>query len=1277
MTKTFTKQDIVGVFSINGLQQSMLYRCRLEPHEGHYIEQIAFEFQDFDLQAMEKALHRLIKRYRALRSFFVWREQDETKLVTVRHVSLDIEQSSESTWQKLLAIDRKRGIALDAAPMMRMTVANLGKDRVHCLWSLHHAIVDGWSIVILQNELLSLYRECRTQSSIHAPFQEPPWPKLVPSPSKPWNKVLQNPPLCSNLGVLGGSVSQSSNFADLSESIDIRLTTSVQSWCRQQRITFASFMHGIWALLLAHINGHNDVIYGSIDSGRGQPQIDVTSVGMFMQLRPIRVKFTEADSIGEFLQSYQSEQLYLNTKIPPSPGELSRILNRPPGEKLFDSVLLVQNYPKPKDFQDVGLLNSSGYEQADAPLTVSIGVDNDIQVLFRYQTDRFNTEALQSLLNTFLHLMQSIVEADPDLSIYETLNTLSETTGEQLSSNGFEIRFVRCVTPFLDQVEKQPDSIALVDKQAVPYITLAKYAESIRKQLVQHNIEPGDIVAIHLSRSTEAVAAMLAVLALDACYLPIDPQYPKSHLEYILKDSGASLVLSNSTIEFSVPALKPNATDADEILVITDSLSKDAMCLMYTSGSTGNPKGVFLQHTGVANRMQWMETQYPFHNEELCCHRTPLSFVDSVCEIFSPLSAGVPAVIINDDVLTRLNEFIDRIQKNHVSRLTLVPSLLDAILDLLIESGQKLSSLSLCVVSGEALSNALAEKFYRLLPDCTLLNLYGSTEVTADALAYEVPVTQSKNPLAAIGSPISNMAACVTNPLGRPLPMNIMGELNTRGIGVTPGYHGQQNLTHEKFYNQSFKTGDLAYIDARQITHYCGRIDRQIKIRGQRVEPSAVEMVLQRFKGVDQSVVFEKNSRLIAAYVGTKSDSLAIKNKLAETLPAFSIPQLIVQIEKIPRLANGKTDYFSLNSIIEDKSNTIRATTSRAPLYERQLALTIGNIWQELLQTSEITEQSHFFDSGGHSILAMQMIARAERALGISISLPLLINNPVLINFATALVNTSTESLKTEIITLRRGNPKQGRALFCIHGDAYNIVPYIHDERPIYWISQWARRMELTKNPSPIEPESITQSAKRYVDYIEQTQPNAGYDLIASCGAAVVALEMAILLAKKGNPPVKLILMDLPKGELVAPFTRRLTERQSRSWLASLYHFTFRLLGGEAFSFRLTLRAIEKKIKNGEPLTDTEAKTYTDAQLYSALANYKPQVYKGDIELVFSVRWRRGITSESEASVPPFWSEFFTSVRGLHFSPVKQHNDLLQGEGAAFAASIVCSDSNQ
>ena len=1285
MTAALTKQDIEQIRALSGLQQGMLYRSRSDPHGGHYIEQLVFEFEGFSKEAMNLALNLLIKRHRALRSFFVWREQDDPKLMTLRRASIEIREVEGLSLQQLLENERRQGLALDAAPMMRMSIIETGDEPVYCLWSLHHAIVDGWSIAVLQNELLSLYKACRNKSidlsAEESAAEEPAWPPLTAPSQHVWQDLLKKPKNTNPLKCLAPTKLYRAKAAELVDSLSTSITTKIQSWCRKQKITFATFAHGTWGLLLAHLNGECELLFGSIDSGRGRIGISDSAVGMFMLLKPVRVGFVESNTIGDFYQNLQREQWQLNTQIPPEPAQLARLLQRLPGEDLFESVLIVQNYPKPLEQDSAGLRSVSGYEQADIPLTVSVGTnDGHIQLLFRYQAHKLDSEALQCLLTAYLQAMEFITSQAANDSIGSILDGFSSRTGVVLQGTGVSPHFKRVVCQFAAYSSSHPDTIALYDEQPVSYRSLSSAAESIRQSLLKHKLSPGDVVGIHLPRSKNAVAAMLAVMSLDACFLPLDPKYPRSHLNFILEDSGAMLVLSNDQSQFCVPVEEIALQHGDKPLVLRESFASESMCLIYTSGSTALPKGVFLQHHAVANRLQWMLTHYPYRDEEICCLRTPLSFVDSVCEIFGPLCAGVPAIVIEDKTLSALNTFVTLLKDRDITRLSLVPSLLDAVLEILAETNDSLPALKLCVVSGEALNSALAEKLRQALPDCTLLNLYGSTEVTADALAYQLPPHAPSGPLVPIGKPIHGFAVQIANKQDRILPSGFIGELLVKGIGVAGGYNNRAELTREKFHRDSFKTGDLAFIDEACIVHYLGRRDRQIKINGQRVEPSAVEAIILQATGIKRALAFKVNNTLTAVYTGQQVDSAQLQGQLAEYLPGFCVPGTILHIQQVPELANGKTDYATLKQMIYQSPGSQLSSThapstdtpsTQTPLYEKQLAMTIANIWQELLPESRITSQSHFFNAGGHSLLAMRMIARTERALGFSIALELLVNNPVLADFAAALGSANTDYSRSEFITLQRGNPKIAKALFCIHGDAYNLVPHLDVQKPVYWISQWARRMSLTKKPVHHAEESIADIAKRYANLIEQAPRGKSFEMLAACGAAVVALETADQLSRRGIGPVRLMLMDLPRGELSAPLYRRLSKRQQTSWLGSLYYFTYRRLGGETFSLRLAFRRIEKKIRNAVPLTDEEAKTYTDVRLYSALADYKPPVYEGHIELVFSGRWRRGVDSPEQASVPHFWSGYLTNVRGYHFSPVGQHNDLLQGEGATFIASIL------
>ncbi len=1270
------KKEIENVTLVTGMQQSMLYRARAEPNSGHYVEQLVFEFEHFNEGAMLSALNTLIVRRSALRSFFVWREQEQARLITLNNATIKIDHLSQSPIELLIQKDRKMGLSLHTAPMMRFSLCETEKGTTQCIWSLHHAIVDGWSIVILQDELLSLYKQQIGGTSIATDFVEPTKQVLKLSMDNRWDRELIDAPEVKLLEVVPGSFTKTNECFEISENLDGHESARIMAWCKKQKITFSTYIHCAWSLLLAHISGCNDVLFGSIDSGRSHIIDGENLVGLYMHLKPIRTKIDETLTCSEFVQGFQNRQWYLSENIPPSPDELARKLDRHSDEPLFDMILIVQNYPKSLIPEGIGLLKLKGYEQADAPLILSVGNSNNLELLFRYQQDFISDSVIDRLAKLFSILlieMASCIEKENISSLYDRF---SQKTGVSVVGNTPQFPGKRCIDYFLEQVQAKPNAIALLEDESISYLSLSKIAETIRNSLINFTINSGDVIALHLPRSKYFVAAMLAVQSQDACYLPLNQDYPPQLLDSILKDSGACIVITNQFMSFSIDTINISTNIVDRTLSISRKLISDDMCLMYTSGTTGDMKGVYISHNAVANRLLWMYSEFPFEDDEVCCIRTPISFVDSISEIFLPLCSGVPGVIIPSTSSLNLNELLLSLKEHRVSRISLTPSLLEALLETIEELKQEteLNTLKYCTVSGEGLNTAVANYFRNLLPKCRLINLYGCTEVTADATFFEVEEAQVwENSIVSIGQPISGTSINIENHHGRSLPAGVIGELVVAGTPVSRGYRHQEKPNRENFISGRFRTGDLVHIEDNGDAHYVGRKDRIIKIRGQRVEPGAIESVLLQLDGICDARVIKSGEVLLAAYVGIEYDISELRLKLLEKLPNFYVPQQFTVFDSIPRLVSGKTDYNKLEEMLSSSSVALRQS-EELTIFEKQLAQTILPIWQELLPEEKITIESHFFNAGGHSLSAMRMIARVERTLGFAVAIPLLVENPILGNFAIAICNCRVDFSKTEIINLNRKRSICHTTVFCLHGDGFNLESLVGAGYAVYWISQWAIRLQLSRKPSILAYETIENIANRYLHHVQSSKVDGQIIILASCGAAVIALEVAQQLSKLGREPVQLILMDLPRGELSAPVYKRIGHRYESSWLKSVYGYVFRIFGGESFKKSHRLKAIERKIKKGFALTDIEARNYTDLLLNMALSNYKPRPYDGSVDLVFSGRWRRGIDDPGTTKIPKFWEKYLLNVTAKHFSPAKDHKDLLDKQGAEFISRILQSN---
>lgn len=1306
-----TNADIEDVQGLSGLQQSMLYTSLSEPSGGHYIEQFYLDFSYFSPECMQQALDELMKRRWALRSLFVWREQDSARLVTLSQLKSVLCRVDYVEADMLLAADRARGFLLDQESPIRFSYAPGSDDSARCILTFHHAAVDGWSIANLTHELLSLYGALLQNQPLPPTQPDPkPPPVAADSDNSRWESYLAGSTSTVNLGKLVQPLSQPPAYAELETQLSPEQTQRIGVWCRKERVTLSTLVHGAWGLTLSYLNGTSSVTYGSIDSGRAKIANGESAVGMLMSLMPIKVQVQADSAINGFVSQFQSDYWNALQYPPPDPAWLAGRQNKPASVSLFDSVLIIQNYPQPQGWDNIHLKSLSGHEQADVPLVLAVGAGEALTALFRYQSHSLEASAVASVSLLFSRILVQIC-AEGSETVAQLFAELSNQIGasgprEKTFSGNTDEAWQRCVDEFLARVDEKPDAVAYVtsDADEVTYLELSCRAEAVREALTKSGVTSGDIVGLQLARSVDAVAAMLAVLAQDAIYLPLDPNYPEHRLQQMTQDAQPVLVVDD---RFLQSALQRKGESSDTKLGAATQPQCKHMCLLYTSGSTGKPKGVMLSHAAVSNRLSWQADQFPVLTSDVFCVRTPLSFVDSVSEIFFPLVRGASSLLIDDATLHSLKKFREALALHAVSRVLLVPSLLAALLEELHQSGEALASLRQCVVSGEALTTKLAQRFNSLLPQATLLNFYGSTEVTADALWYAPDVhkvgVDTAKALVPIGRPIRNMSARLVNSWGQNLPPMVIGELVISGAGVATGYYRAEDDAQAKFSNGAFYTGDLAHRDERDILHFHGRADRQVQISGRRVEPAEVERALCELEDIRSAAVWLHNGRLVALYCSASEggDELSRENivrHLRDTLPAHFVPTRLRCTAQLPLLASGKLDQQALDILIEkvDITNTtpdFRGTPSGQ--VEKIASELVGNLWREMLPVTTLDPDANFFDAGGSSLLAMQMLARLERSLNREIPLAILIDHPTVSGLAKALCDDGAQNSSANVTTLREGNAGAQGSILCIHGDAYNLAALVADDRPIFWLSQWQLRMELVKQARVLPHETVEEMAARYVGYLDRVDLGERTTVLAACAAGIVAIEVARMLGQRGMD-VHLVLMDLPGCKLKGRAKERNQEsfpgvaskktkpaipeqvqtRTSRfirlpGLLGRATRFVrFRLRKTLTFQ-RYQVAKYDKVAATGAALTEEQALAYCNGRLNISLSSYELSAIEIPVELVWSRQWGGNQAGASAVMLPKRWDGVFRQLASVHFSPASHHNDLLQNESARFVADIL------
>ncbi|MFF7651096.1 amino acid adenylation domain-containing protein [Streptomyces sp. NPDC007983] len=729
-------------------------------------------------------------------------------------------------------------------------------------------------------------------------------------------------------------------------------------------------------------------------------------------------------------------------------GDLVRSLPAPPGggpsRQPFDITLTYLRFPRAPVPPGIGrdLLMFAARHPQDALYVVVQAPedDSDLRIDLEYAGDVFDADLpIAAVARQVRALLVSGLDM-PDRPA-TALPLLDSTARAQLirQAQGPAVPYPadRTVHALIEeQAARTPDRIAVIhgSGRRLTYAELDARANQVARALRARGIRPDDRVAVLSERGPESLVALLGVLKSGGAYVPVDPGYPADRIAFMLRDSRAAAVLMDA----GTP--RPEVDTAIPVLRVAELLhgprgplepaatSRDLAYVIYTSGSTGRPKGVMVEHHSVVNRLAWMQRRYPVGEGDVLLHKTPISFDVSVWELFWWAIEGATVALLPPGGEKDPRTILRTVRDQRVSVLHFVPSMLGPFLDLLSDdAGARADAASLRHVfcSGEALPPARVEQFNHVFasgsgPGPRLVNLYGPTEATVDVSYHDcpsdpgMPVTRVP-----IGRPIDNTALYVLDGHDRPQPPGVPGELCVGGVGVARGYLGRPELTAEKFVrdpfgtrglagahgpsgtgNRLYRTGDLARRLADGTLEYLGRIDGQVKIRGNRVELGEVERALAAAPGVRDAVVVDQRSAsrgtyLTGCYVANAElEPGELRVHLASRLPDFMIPANFVRIDAVPLTPNGKADRRALLSLPAAGTGP-RGKTPPRDAAERTLA----RIWGELLEAGDIGVYDDYFALGGDSLLMLRVQAAAAKE-GLLFSLTDLTRNPTVAGLA-------------------------------------------------------------------------------------------------------------------------------------------------------------------------------------------------------------------------------------------------------------------------------------
>ncbi|MBW4483047.1 MAG: amino acid adenylation domain-containing protein [Tildeniella torsiva UHER 1998/13D] len=1060
------RQNVEDIYPLSPMQQGMLFHSLYAPNSGVYVEQLGLEIcGHLDIASLEQAWQRCVDHHASLRTAFVWEKLEQPLQVVGRQVTIKIHQqdwqsfSSEDQQARLddwLQADQQQGFALSKAPLMRLTLMQLGKERAYFLWSHHHLLLDGWSAALLLQQVLEQYQAiCQGQTLSLEPA--PPYRNYIAwlqqqdgaIAERFWRRYLQGLTTPAWIQAQPNRETSTPRHSEQTVQLTMATTGQLQRFGQQHRLTLSTLIQGAWAFLLSRHSGSSEVVFGTTVSGRS-PSLSGSEamIGLLINTLPVRTQMAPGTNLIDWLQQLQIQQAEARQYDYTPLSQIQQWSEIEPGTPLFESLLVVENYPVAPQLGNSSLeiRPMRTVEQTNYPLTAVVELGASLTFKLIYDRDRFGDDFIARFGQHLQMLLENLpAGAQQPLT---ALSTLPEVERQQLVDwNRTALPLTECSIHelFEQQVERSPDAVALVfETQRLTYQDLNQQANQLAHYLRTVSIGPESLVGICLERSPLMVIALLSTLKAGAAYVPLDPSFPANRLRFMVQDSQIALLITDSILGdrlglgLEEESHQPQILYLDSVwnLVLQQPHSQldspvqasSLAYLIYTSGSTGQPKGVMIEHQSVVNFLLSLQHHLQLTPQDRLLAVTTLSFDIAVLELLLPLTVGAQVAIAPQAATRDAQQLIAAIETHQATVMQATP----ATWRMLLSAGWSGKADLTLLSGGEALPSDLADQL--LTKGKALWNLYGPTETTVWSTLQKVTSTAGG---IAIGRPIHNTQIYVLDESLQPVPVGVAAELYIGGAGLARGYWQRPELTAERFIPHPFtaqpsclyKTGDLARYRADGTLEHLGRLDHQVKLRGYRIELGEIEAVLGQQLEVNAAVVVAREDepgdpRLVAYVVlSGELDQAQLRERLRSQLPDYMVPLVFVSLEALPLTPNGKVDRLAL-----PKPEAQSAALSSKAEPQTELEQTIAAIWQQVLKTGSIGRDDNFFALGGHSLLATQVISRLQQVFQRDVPIRLLFEAPTVAALAQHLepeflAGSATTGLAGAIQPAQRGEP--------------------------------------------------------------------------------------------------------------------------------------------------------------------------------------------------------------------------------------------------------------
>jgi len=1070
--KRIEKRNVEAVMGLTSMQEGMLFHHLANPQSYQYFEQIRLTLSGWiNLQQFKEAWNFITRANEVLRSVFRWKKLDNPIQIILENHEIpihffDLNDENREKCQKcikdIIERDKNESIDLSRAPF-RIKLCRMSENKNEMIIAFHHILLDGWSLGIVLSEFMDAINRIKS-GEILTPLKKTKYKEFYQwyktdcqqrnlKEQEFWQRYLKDFDTRTMLPYDRNKMSDIKQVHTWGMELDSSLFLQVESCAQVHNITISTIFYTAWGILLQKYNNSDDVIFGTTVSGR-VPEIKGIEhiAGLFINTLPLRLNTVKTAKVSDIYtkvgKHLQERDAYQHSSL----TQMKRFTQLDNTNALLESVIVMDNYPLDKILNEElpsGIIITAydKFEMTNFDLTLQIMIiDTDrIKIDFHYNADCFESATIERMQGHYREILDGIT-SNSSLRLAEvTVPTDEEKRQimEEFNTPHIKLQVDRTIHSSIEaQVVRTPDNKAVqFHEEWLTYDALNKKANILARRLKAHGVRTGiDRVALLVPRSLEMIVAVLAILKAGAACIPLDAAYPAERNSFIIQDSEAKFIITNldkgdeKVIPPGVIKIDYGSVDSQEIDNWAKNLEisaapKDLAYIIYTSGSTGYPKGALLHHSGIVNHTYTKIHVLGITAADIVGNNFSINVIASVWQILSPLFTGGRLVVYHEKIEWDPYAQFMEVEKDRVTVIEVIPSILKAYLFALAEGKEKieLKSLRKIALTSEETKPSLVNRFYKTYSHIDLVDCYGQTECCDDVLHYTIPydIETVKVP---VGTPSLNTQVFILSHHRGLQPLSIPGEICVIGAGVAYGYWKRPQLNAEKFVESPlpeirgrlYNTGDLGRWLPDGKIEYLGRIDHQVKIRGNRVELREIENRMMQYPLVKEAAVVDREDKqgdknLYAFFVSSQEIKVSeIRAYLLRVLPDYMIPAYFVPMEKLPLTPNGKIDRKELRKM---EIREIISTGTDFQLPGNELETKIREIWSRMLEKNieEIGINDNFFHLGGHSLKITALLGRIYKELKIDVPFQEVFNRPTIKELALYL-SSREKSISNEII---------------------------------------------------------------------------------------------------------------------------------------------------------------------------------------------------------------------------------------------------------------------